>query len=111
MEEVVYFYTPTREGSTIQSILKSFSGVLVTDFYAAYDAIECPQQKCLIHFIRDLNEELLKHPYDDGLKQLVGDFANLVKPMAETVDPARSQEILPWKASDFRRSVLQASCW
>ena len=50
-------------------MLKNFSGILVTDFYAAYDAIECPQQKCLIHLIRDLNDELLKHPYDDGLKR------------------------------------------
>ena len=48
--------------------------------------IECPQQKCLVHFIRDLNDELLKYPYDNGLKRLVGDFANLVKPMVETVD-------------------------
>ena len=86
MDEVAYFHTPTREGSTIQTMLRNFSGVLVSDFYAVYDAIECPQQKCLIHFIRDLNEELLKHPYDDGLKQLVNDFANLVKPMVETVD-------------------------
>ena len=86
MEEVAYFYTPTREGSTIQAMLKDFSGVLVSDFYAAYDAIECPQQKCLIHFIRDLNDELLKHPYDDELKRLVGAFAGLVKPMVETVD-------------------------
>ena len=86
LEEVAYFYTPTREGDTIQAMLKDFSGVLVSDFYAAYDAIECPQQKCLIHFIRDLNDELLKHPYDDELKRLVGDFAGLVKPMVETVD-------------------------
>ena len=56
---MVYFYTPTRAGDTIQAMLKNFSGVLVSDFYAAYDAIECPQQKCLIHLIRDLNEELL----------------------------------------------------
>jgi len=49
-------------------MLKNFSGVLVTDFYAAYNAVECPQQKCLIHLIRDLNEELLKHPYDEGLR-------------------------------------------
>jgi transposase len=86
MEEVAYFSTQTREGSTIQTILKSFSGVLVSDFYAAYDAIRCPQQKCLIHFIRDLNDELLKHPYDEELKRLVLDFACLVKPMVETVD-------------------------
>ena len=86
MEEVAYFFTPTREGDTIQDLLKDFSGVLVSDFYAAYDAIDCPQQKCLIHFIRDLNDAILKHPYDDGLKQLAGDFAGLVKPMVETVD-------------------------
>jgi hypothetical protein len=86
MEEVIYFYTPTRERGTIQSMLKTFSGVLVTDFYAVYDAIDCPQQKCLIHLIRDLNDELLKHPYDDGLKRIVGDFADLIKPIVETVD-------------------------
>jgi transposase len=54
LEEVAYFHTPTRAGDTIQAMLKYFSGVLVSDFYAAYDAIDCPQQKCLIHFIRDL---------------------------------------------------------
>ena len=86
LEEVAYFHTPTRAGDTIQAMLKDFSGVLVSDFYAAYDAVECPQQKCLIHFIRDLNEDLLKHPYDDELKQIVGAFAGLVKPMVETVD-------------------------
>ena len=71
LEEVAYFHTPTRAGDTIQAMLKEFSGVLVSDFYAAYDAIECPQQKCLIHSIRDLNDDLLKHPYDDEVKQLV----------------------------------------
>jgi hypothetical protein len=86
LEEVAYFYTSTRAGDTIHAMLKDFSGVLVSDFYAAYDAIECRQQKCLIHFIRDLNDDLLKHPYDDELKQLVGAFAGLVKPMVETVD-------------------------
>jgi predicted RecB family nuclease len=86
LEEVAYFYTTTRAGDTIHAMLKDFSGVLVSDFYAAYDAIQCRQQKCLIHFIRDLNDDLLKHPYDDELKQLVGAFAGLVKPMVETVD-------------------------
>jgi hypothetical protein len=86
LEEAAYFYTSTREGDTIQMLLKEFSGVLVSDFYAAYDAINCPQQKCLIHFIRDLNEALLKHPYDVELKRLACDFSGLLKPMVETVD-------------------------
>ena len=48
LEEVAYFHTPTRAGDTIQAMLKEFSGVLVSDFYAAYDAVQCPQQKCLL---------------------------------------------------------------
>jgi predicted RecB family nuclease len=86
MEEVAYFHTPTREGDTIQALLNDFSGVLVSDFYAAYDSIQCPQQKCLIHFIRDLNDALLKQPYDEGIRRLAKDFAGLVTPMVETVD-------------------------
>ena len=86
MEEVAYVYSETRHGSTPQTLLKDFTGVLVSDFYAAYDGIPCPQQKCLIHLIRDLNDAVLKYPYDDELKRLVKSFADLVKPMVETVD-------------------------
>ncbi len=86
MEEVAYVYSETRQGSTPQSLLKDFTGVLVSDFYSAYDGIPCPQQKCLIHLIRDLNDEVLKYPYDEELKRLVKSFADLVKPMVETVD-------------------------
>ena len=75
-----------REGGTIQTMLRDFKGVLVSDFYAAYDAIDCPQQKCLIYFIRDLNDNLLKHPYDDGLKRLAREFTDLLKPIVDTVD-------------------------
>ena len=49
LEEVAYLYTPTREGGTIQTMLRDFKGVLVSDFYAAYDAIDCPRRKSLIH--------------------------------------------------------------
>jgi predicted RecB family nuclease len=86
MEDVVYFYTEKREGDYIQSLLKDFKGVLVSDFYAAYDSINCPQQKCLIHLIRDINDALYKHPYDEGLKQVAENFTNLLRPMVETVD-------------------------
>ena len=40
LDEVAYFYTSTRESDTIQALLKNFSGVLVSDFYAAYDAYQ-----------------------------------------------------------------------
>jgi Transposase IS66 family len=86
MEEVAYLYTETREGDFLQELLQDFKGVLVSDFYAAYDAINCAQQKCLIHLMRDLNNDLLKYPFNEEMKVLVQFFAILLKPMIETID-------------------------
>jgi hypothetical protein len=55
-------YRPTREGDFLHDLLKNFKGVLVTDFYAAYDSLECPQQKCLIHLMRDMNQRGFPRP-------------------------------------------------
>ena len=86
LEEVVYFYTETRDGDFLQELLKDFKGVLVSDFYAAYDSVNCPQQKCLIHLMRDLNNDLLKEAFNEELKGLVRKFAMLLKPIIETID-------------------------
>jgi len=86
MEEVAYVYSETREGDLLHTMLKDFKGVLVSDFYAAYDSIHCPQQKCLVHLIRDLNDDVLKHPYDKELKQVALAFTVLLKPMVESID-------------------------
>jgi hypothetical protein len=86
IEEVAYIYSDTRQGDTLHNLLKDFTDVLVSDFYAAYDGVQCPQQKCLIHLIRDLNDAVLKYPFDEELKNLVKGFADLVRPMVETID-------------------------
>lgn len=86
LEEVAYFYTTTREGDLLRALLWDFKGVLVSDFYTVYDSIDCPQQKCLIHLIRDLNDDVLKQPFDEEVKEIAQEFATLVKPMIETVD-------------------------
>jgi predicted RecB family nuclease len=86
LEEVVYIYKETREGDFLQELLQEFNGVLVSDFYSAYDSVNCPQQKCLIHLIRDFNDDLVKHPFDEELKSLIREFTILLKPMVETVD-------------------------
>jgi predicted RecB family nuclease len=86
LNEVVYILAESREGEVIRKLLSNFKGVLVSDFYAAYDSIECPQQKCLIHLMRDLNDEILDSPFDEELKTIVAAFAALLKPMVETID-------------------------
>jgi len=67
-QKVVYFYSDTREGSFVQEALQGFQGVLVSDFYTAYDSIACAQQKCILHLIRDLNDAVLDNPYDESIK-------------------------------------------
>jgi hypothetical protein len=84
--EVVYILAESREGEIVQDLLKVFNGVLVSDFYAAYDAIECPQQKCLIHLMRYLNDEILNNPFDEGMKSIATCFSALLKPMIDTID-------------------------
>jgi Transposase IS66 family len=86
LREVVYILAESREGQIIQELLKDFRGVLVSDFYAAYSAIPCQQQKCLIHLMRDLNDEILGNPFDEQMKSIVARFAGLLKPMVDTID-------------------------
>jgi predicted RecB family nuclease len=86
MEDVVYVFTNTRECDYIKSLLKNLKGVLISDFYSAYDGIDCPQQKCLIHLMRDINDALYKYPYDNGLKLIAEAFRDLVQSIIETVN-------------------------
>ncbi len=86
LESAVYLYSPSREGELVQRVLKDFDGVLVSDFYTAYDSLSCAQQKCLIHLIRDLNDDVFKEPFNTQFKELVAKVATLLKPMIQTVD-------------------------
>jgi predicted RecB family nuclease len=85
-KEVVYILSESREGEIAHKLLADFKGVLVSDFYTAYDSINCPQQKCLIHLMRDLNDDILDNPFDEQLKQIVVGFGDLLKQIIETVD-------------------------
>jgi len=86
LEEVAFVYGQTREGKIPQEVLRDFRGVLVSDFYNAYDGIDCAQQKCLIHLMRDINEDLRKEPFNEEMKHIAHSFAALLKPIVETID-------------------------
>jgi hypothetical protein len=86
LEEVAYVFSPSRKGELIHALLERFEGVLVSDFYGVYDSLKCQQQKCLIHLIRDMNDDLLDEPFNEELKGLVSDFSGLLGPIIETVD-------------------------
>src|SRR5437588_3098094 len=71
---------------TSRSFCRHWQTVLISDFYAAHDAIACPQQKCLIHLMRDLNQALLASPVDDEVHALTQPFGTLLREIVTTVD-------------------------
>ncbi len=77
-KHVVFRLTPTRETTEVQKMLEGYSGVLISDFYAGYDSMPCRQQKCLVHLIRDLNEDLWKNPFLAEYELFVGRARDLL---------------------------------
>jgi predicted RecB family nuclease len=86
MTEVAYVYSPTREGSVPRDHFADFTGVLVSDFFSGYDALNCPKQRCLIHLIRDMNDDLRKNPFDTEFKLILQKFATLIRSIMNTID-------------------------
>lgn len=85
-DDVAFVYTGSRDGSILGRVLEGFRGVLVSDFYAAYDSMPCAQQKCLVHLIRDMNDDLFRNQLDVDLRDLVQTFSGVLKPIISTID-------------------------
>ena len=67
---VIFKLSKTREATIAHEFLKNYHGILVSDFYSGYDTIACRQQKCWVHLIRDINDDLWEWPFDSELGPL-----------------------------------------
>jgi predicted RecB family nuclease len=86
MDAVYFEYRDSRKAQFLGPLLKDFRGVIVSDFFTGYDSLDCPQQKCLIHLMRDMNEDLLRNSFDAEYRDLVERFGHLLQQIVETVD-------------------------
>ena len=82
---VVFRLRQNRETEFLKPLFFAFRGTVVTDFYGGYDALPCRQQKCLVHLIRDLNDDLWRNPFDDELEGFVAAVRDLLVPLLEDV--------------------------
>lgn len=65
----------SRGSEVVREVLgEDFSGVLVSDFYSAYNFLDGPHQRCWAHLLRDIHELKERHPQD----QSVAKWANEV---------------------------------
>jgi len=79
--ECVYILSEKRDHKVPCSLLNNYKGILVCDFYSAYEKVKCRQQKCLVHVLRDFQRVLKKAPYDEELKGFIEDFLKIFKPI------------------------------
>jgi len=57
-----YLFRPTRAASVVREVIgEEFEGVLVSDFYAAYNIHEGRHQRCWVHLLRDIHELKEEH--------------------------------------------------
>jgi transposase len=92
-KDVTYYMIDRRRGSPAlkKFFKKEFAGVLVTDFWAAYNAVVCAaKQKCLPHLLRDLKRTGHYHKpggdwpeFSKQLKRLIRDSIRLGKRRGE----------------------------
>ena len=99
---VIFRQTETREPTLIHELFDGYLGVLCSDFYGGYDSIDCLQQKCWAHLIRDLNDDLRKTPFDTELESFVSEVRDLIVPIFDTVEKYGLKKIHLQK---FQKSV------
>lgn len=85
-KHVVFKLTPTREAEIVHEFLGDYAGTLISDFYPGYDSVKCKQQKCWVHLIREMNDDLWKSPFDSEFEGFVLNVRNLIVPILEVVE-------------------------
>ena len=64
-----YLYDRSRGQQVVERVLgEAFQGVLVSDFYGAYNVYRGRHQRCWVHLLRDLHALKEEHPEDDGVQ-------------------------------------------
>ena len=85
-EDVLFIFRSSREADFLHDLLSDFNGVLVTDFYTGSDSLKCLQQKCLLHLLRDINDALLKNPFDAEVKAFGHHYGGILREIVDTID-------------------------
>lgn len=86
-----------------QALGESFTGTLVSDFYAVYNGLDCPKQRCLVHLLRELvklREELPAASVRTFIQPLIVLFQDAIQlgkdrgTLAEATFATRHQRLL-----------------
>jgi transposase len=105
-ESVVYRIDASRGSAVVRDILgDDYGGVLGSDFFSAYNPIDCKKQKCLVHLMRavkdwDESDSFEKRSLRYGLRRIISDAKNLAN-RRETLTPCDYEKKVSGFLSDY----------
>ena len=109
-----YHYDRSRAGKVVQQVLGDvYEGVLVSDFYGAYNVHAGPHQRCWVHLLRDIHDLRAAHPGDADLAawaDAVHDVYLAAKQLAAG-DRAWDERVAVRAALERQLSALCAPYW
>lgn len=89
-------FSPSRAGVVARRLVGAeYDGVMVSDFYTAYDQLDGLHQRCWAHLLREIHELRTQHPADAEF----GAWANAVK--------ALYHRAVAWDAEPAARTPTQ----
>lgn len=92
-QPIRYFeYHQSRAGRVVADLLgDQFTGVLVSDFYNAYNIYPGRHQRCWVHLLRDLSELRTEHPDDVSVVTWCVGVKNLYYSAREVADTSHTE--------------------
>lgn len=100
----LYRIAPSRAGRiAAEELGKDFGGVVVADFFSAYNKLSGEQQKCTVHLLRELRDCAKKNKTSEfaalrkKLKRIIADAVRLAA--REDFDPATCENLV-WRLHD-----------
>lgn len=97
----LYHVDESRGGKVPLKFLgQAYGGVVVADFYSAYNGLTAPKQRCLVHLLREVKEtgeadaQFRAHPFARQLKRWCRDALAL------------KEERKRWKKAEYQRKTV-----
>lgn len=121
-ERLAYYQIAQSRGAKIPKAIlpKDYSGILVTDFYSAYNRLPGKKQKCLVHLMREMHGLYLKDQsesflqYHKTLKRIIADALRLKETQPQMAMPVYQRQIkrlktrlFLWSCRDYRNKHLK----
>lgn len=121
-ERLAYYRIDRSRGSGVpKDVLgEDYGGIIVSDFYSAYNRLKGPQQKCWVHLLRELRDCAKTELSDEyraahrALRRLFLDAKRLVRqrPTLPPLTVVRRQQrlddrLLAWGTTPYHNKTLQ----